>query len=155
MVGNMCWWSGAKGYNSYVISNFLQIWIARARNIIYKNLASITFILVSGQEQTLHQAITVIDKHLIQCSISVGIYQHTDAGWCIHTSVDYINGLLQDCSNSSALAMELLQSCTKPSISSSFQTMACHLFSTKPLSETMLTHCSLDPPGAKFNEILK
>ena len=28
----------------------------------------------------------------------------------------YINGLVQDCSNSSALAMELLQSCSKPSI---------------------------------------
>ena len=31
-------------------------------------------------------------------------------------SIQYINGLVQDCSNSSALAMELLQSCTKPSI---------------------------------------
>ena len=29
--------------------------------------------------------------------------------------VDDIDGLVQDCSNSSALAMELLQSCTKPS----------------------------------------
>ena len=28
----------------------------------------------------------------------------------------HIDGLVQDCSNSSALAMELLQSCTKPSI---------------------------------------
>ena len=28
----------------------------------------------------------------------------------------YIDGLVQDCSNFSALAMELLQSCTKPSI---------------------------------------
>ena len=28
----------------------------------------------------------------------------------------YIEGLVQDCSNSSALAMELLQSCTNPSI---------------------------------------
>ena len=28
---------------------------------------------------------------------------------------DYFNDLVQDCSNSSALAMELLQSCTKPS----------------------------------------
>ena len=27
----------------------------------------------------------------------------------------HIDGLVQDCSNSSALAMELLQSCTKPS----------------------------------------
>ena len=30
--------------------------------------------------------------------------------------MDYIDGLVQDCSNSSELAMELLQSCTKPSI---------------------------------------
>ena len=30
--------------------------------------------------------------------------------------VDYIDGLVQDCSNSSALAVELLQSCAKPSI---------------------------------------
>ena len=28
----------------------------------------------------------------------------------------HINGFMQICSNSSALAMELLQSCTKPSI---------------------------------------
>ena len=30
----------------------------------------------------------------------------------------YINGLVQDCSNSIANALELLQSCTKPSMSS-------------------------------------
>ena len=30
--------------------------------------------------------------------------------------IHHIDGLVQDCSNSSALAMELLQSCTKPSI---------------------------------------
>ena len=37
----------------------------------------------------------------------------------IHASWDtqhYIDGLVQDGSNSSALAIELLQSCTKPSI---------------------------------------
>ena len=33
----------------------------------------------------------------------------------------HIDGLVQDCSNSSALAMELLQSCTKPSISARLQ----------------------------------
>ena len=33
------------------------------------------------------------------------------------TQQAYINGLVQDCSISSALAMEILQSCTKPSIS--------------------------------------
>ena len=30
---------------------------------------------------------------------------------------DHIDGLVQDCSNSSVLAVQLLQSCTKPSIS--------------------------------------
>ena len=33
-----------------------------------------------------------------------------------YQSIHHIDGLVQDCSNSSALAMELLQSCTKPSI---------------------------------------
>ena len=33
-----------------------------------------------------------------------------------HSSHEDIDGLVQDCSNSSALAMESLQSCTKPSI---------------------------------------
>ena len=36
-------------------------------------------------------------------------YQTTDGS--VHWNID---GLVQDCSNSSALAMELLQSCTKP-----------------------------------------
>ena len=34
---------------------------------------------------------------------------------------DYIDGLVQDCSNSSALAVELLQSCTEPLICSSYK----------------------------------
>ena len=33
-----------------------------------------------------------------------------------HQALDHLDGLVQDCSNSSALAMELLQSCTKPLI---------------------------------------
>ena len=36
---------------------------------------------------------------------------HTDSS----SDTQQINGLVQDCSNSSALAMELLQACTKPS----------------------------------------
>ena len=36
----------------------------------------------------------------------------------------YINGLVQDCSDSSALAMELLQSCAKPSICISYMNYA-------------------------------
>ena len=37
------------------------------------------------------------------------------------TTVKYIDVLVQDCSNSIALAMELLQSCAKPSIYSTPQ----------------------------------
>ena len=41
---------------------------------------------------------------------------------CVSTSfVSHIDDLMQDGSNSSALAMELLQACTKPSISFVFQ----------------------------------
>ena len=35
---------------------------------------------------------------------------------CGDSSLRHIDGLVQDCRNSSALAVELLQSCTKPSI---------------------------------------
>ena len=35
--------------------------------------------------------------------------------------MEHIDGLVQNCSNSSVLAMELLQSCTKPSIKSMTQ----------------------------------
>ena len=34
----------------------------------------------------------------------------------INVSVSHIDGLVQDCSISTALAMEIMQSCTKPSI---------------------------------------
>ena len=42
-------------------------------------------------------------------------------------SFTHIDGLVQDCSNSSALAMELLQSCTKPSISFRFSLLGLRL----------------------------
>ena len=46
---------------------------------------------------------------LISLSPDLDVFTHQ--GWVMH-----INGLVQDCSNSSALAMELLQSCTDPAI---------------------------------------
>ena len=42
----------------------------------------------------------------------------------IRGAQDDINGLVQDCSNSTVLAMELLQSCTKPSIYESSSELA-------------------------------
>ena len=44
----------------------------------------------------------------------------TYAALYVHNIGGDINGLVQDCSNSSALAMELLQSYTKPSIYNSY-----------------------------------
>ena len=64
----------------------------------------------------------------IRCS---GIFRHNDdlvqLGICVwprtyfdlgtaYLVITYIDGLVQDCSISSALAMEILQSCTEPSI---------------------------------------
>ena len=57
--------------------------------------------------------------------------------------VHKIDGLVQDCSNSSALAVDLLQSCTIK--------MTCGLFSAKP--EPMLAYCEFYPweqTSAKF-----
>ena len=45
---------------------------------------------------------------------------NSETSWSLH-----IDGLPQDCSNSSALAMELLQSCVKPSISACVITWLC------------------------------
>ena len=59
------------------------------------------------------------------CKFSMVIMVWIKARWrCIYgcyfflswSWISHIDGLAQDCSNSSALAMELLQSCTKPSI---------------------------------------
>ena len=47
----------------------------------------------------------------VQCLVSCLILR---VGW--HIYVAYTNGLVQDCSISIANAMEILQSCTKPSI---------------------------------------
>ena len=58
--------------------------------------------------QHLHHCWIYIKHH--NCSIST-LHEIWEAEFCSH-----INGLVQDCSNSSALVMELLQSCTKPSI---------------------------------------
>ena len=53
--------------------------------------------------------------HIISYLISYHIIYHINIIY--HITSYHIDGLGQDCSNSSALAMELLQSCTKPSIS--------------------------------------
>ena len=58
----------------------------------------------------------------------IGIVNLTDIGALMAIDIDinrlkfnmidieYTDGVVQDCSNSSALAMELLKSCTKPSL---------------------------------------
>ena len=46
---------------------------------------------------------------------SISLFNEDDMS-CHITVVDDIDGLVQDCSNSTANALELMQSCTKPSI---------------------------------------
>ena len=62
-----------------------------------------------------HQATS---HYLSQCwPSSMSPYGVTRPQWVNSPLLQWdIDGLVQDCSNSSALAMELLQSCTKPSI---------------------------------------
>ena len=48
--------------------------------------------------------------------MSAGIYGVVGFCFVILIVIHDIDGLMQDCGNSSAFAMELLQSCTKPSI---------------------------------------
>ena len=56
----------------------------------------------------------------------------------------YIDGLVQVCNNSSALAMELQQSCTKPSICflQILTTCEIHVYSEDSIKWTHLTHLS-------------
>ena len=57
----------------------------------------------------------------------------------------HFHGLVQDCSNSSALAMELLQSCTKPSIcssSSSLESWVCLAKYVTSTNENPIIHKS-------------
>ena len=63
---------------------------------------------------------------------------------------EYVNGLVQDCSDSSVLAMELLQSCTKSSANGLLPE------GTKPLPEPMLTYHQCfggHSPETSFREI--
>ena len=68
--------------------------------------------------QLRHECTTrnVIVLWTVKCSLSSTSRLHSPMHFTISLVICYIAGLVQDCSNSSALAMELLQSCTKPSI---------------------------------------
>ena len=58
-----------------------------------------------------------------------------------------INGLVQDCSNSIANALELLQSCTKPS--------TCHVLSTQHVTPNSKRWYRWDIPNGDTNKKTK
>ena len=58
----------------------------------------------------LHQAVWLYEP-----MVNVLMWKRGDSS--AYAGVLHIDGLMQDCSNSSALALELLDSCTKPPIS--------------------------------------
>ena len=47
----------------------------------------------------------------------MGLLRHFPACMFLFTYIEHIDGIAQDCGNSSALAMELRQFCAKPSMS--------------------------------------
>ena len=78
-----------------------------------------------GFQSNCHTALNTIMEGKTNTRIQTPSYSTTVAHikihktWKITVATHHIDGLVQDCSNSSALAIELLQSCTKPSIYSS------------------------------------
>ena len=68
-----------------------------------------------------------------------------------------MNGFVEDCSNSSALAMELLQSCIKHRYGDVdlgqhwVQVLACYLLGAKPSPKPMFTHYRFSP--GQFNQV--
>ena len=63
---------------------------------------------------------TLVLIHVSEYSGQTSLISYLQMPWLVawpgHNRPWYINGLVQDYSNSSALAMKLLQSCTKPTI---------------------------------------
>ena len=85
-----------------------------------------TFLTLKCHGTQLYDMILVVQAIRIMVADCLALIWHQ--GICnhpieLHISTNHINGLVQDCINSSALAMELLQSCTKSSTLGSFQIM--------------------------------
>ena len=118
--------------------------------------------IAGGGGHSIGTGTTVIPIHqggTLQNGTAGGMMQ--GHGGSMHSQVRHeINGLVQDCSNSSALAMELLQSCTKPleyhlwnlnnslhhkSASTLDQVILCRMFGTNALPESVQRYCQLGP----------
>ena len=67
-----------------------------------------------------------------------GLHEGDVTGFLVWGSMDDIDGLVQDCTNSSALAMELLQFFTQDCTNSSALAMELLQFCTKPLNSARL-----------------
>ena len=86
------------------------------------------------------KAVLSVPPASVMCSGVARHACHMTPQWnfpCLEDIRVYIDGLVQDCSNSIALAMELLQLCTKPS------TWAYMAFQTKGNSTICSASCSV------------
>ena len=98
-----------------------------------------------------------IDFHFLAFLEFRGTESWNTASWKpgpVHTCID---GLAQDCSISSASAMEILQSCTKPSISQTHKHKIFRkwLYNIKPFPQPMLTchqRCSVAFTREQFHK---
>ena len=82
------------------------------------SLACLGIIIHTFTIWTTHQCIIIL-SYITYLNPLMYSISHEICTWfcCALFCCGYIDGLMQDCSNSIALAMELLQSCAKPSIS--------------------------------------
>ena len=58
----------------------------------------------------------ILDTMILDTMASDDLEKQDARASTVPVMSEYFNGLVRDCSNSSALAMELLQSCTEPSV---------------------------------------
>ena len=70
---------------------------------------------INNEKETSLQSIYRADFRLVPSQWEMSLQSNTVSHWLDVCEKRHIDGLMQDCSISSALAMEKLQSCTKPS----------------------------------------
>ena len=80
-----------------------------------------------------YQILLMINPDILEQPVTINQVYLYAPGHIKHNHASLALGLVQDCSNSSALAMELLQSCTKPSIWSIWQICLIHKVQSGPI----------------------
>ena len=94
----------------------------------------------------------------VHCNRHIGVENKCLTAYCLLILIfnNYVGGSVQDCSNSIANALELLQPCTKPSMLYPTITSVFRLFSTKVWSQynNVFLSISIRPPKLSHDQVL-